>query len=305
MKKIYLIAVTMIVALCVLTVPALALETETNVGTEESVSEILTEAISESATEAISEVLTEEELEILLEDEGIFSIVCDAVSGRISVEEAVIALAKQKGLTADKAEALIEKALELGDAYLAKLPFWDSVKASIHKNLEFWIMAMIGAVAVFAVIAGAMLLVVKVARPITRIDFGTNEVAGETKQNKAAISQALGEMMQALDHALSEEKVLLAAFAERDKRHEDLEKKLKEKLSENSELKRNLLDSEMYILQILKLIYSRTDLTLTDKSVLDLWTAKAEESLKKKMAEETLQKHQEMKDILKGDGENG
>ena len=47
------------------------------------------------------------------------------------------------------------------------------------------------------------------------------------------------------------------------------------------------------------------DLTLTDKSVLDLWTAKAEESLKKKMAEETLQKHQEMKDILKGDGENG
>ena len=58
-------------------------------------------------------------------------------------------------------------------------------------------------------------------------------------------------------------------------------------------------------MQILKLIYSRTYLTLTDKSVLDLWTAKAEESLKKTMAEETLQKHQEMKDILKGDGENG
>jgi hypothetical protein len=51
----------------------------------------------------------------------------------------------------------------------------------------------------------------------------------------------------------------------------------------------------------LKLIYSRTDLTLADKSVLDLWTATSEVILGEQMSEEDALKLEEMKTILKGE----
>ena len=64
------------------------------------------------------------------------------------------------------------------------------------------------------------------------------------------------------------------------------------------------LTHQSFILQSLKLIYSRTDLTLADKSVLDLWSATAEVLIEEGLGEEDKAKLADVNKILKGDAGN-
>ena len=237
-------------------------------------------------------------------DEMIESIVDGVRDGALSPKDAILMVAEIAGMTRDKAEELINKAISAGDAYLQDTTWWEGIRAKVLENLEFFVICIVAGSAILAIVGGAALLYIKVLRPIRNIDYGTSAVAKDSVDIKEAISQALEKLNGDIISALKSGELTRAELLDRDTKHSELEAQLMGALQENADLKRGMVDSEMYILQILKLIYSRTDLTLTDKSVLDMWIAKAESALQSNMDEGDIQKHDEMKEILKGEEGN-
>lgn len=303
MKRIFAIFITVTICLLILTLGVGATEIDPT-DTTEAITEAIesTEAASVTETEAVTEAETETESGT---DEVIAGIVEDVEAGRMTAKEAILKIAEVAGIDREQAEELIGSAIELGDAYLKDMPIWERMKASISENLEFWIAVLVAGSAIIAIVGGALMLVIKVARPIERVDYNTESTLKDSAENKKAISQTLANLLEKMQVTLDEDAKMKRELAERDTRHQENEEKLEAVLAENAELKRGMIDSEMYIMQILKLIYSRTDLTLTDKSVLDLWMAKAEASLKDKMTAEDILRHKELQGILKGERDNG
>lgn len=303
MKRIFAIFITVTICLLILTLGVGATEIDTT-DTTEAITEAIesTEAESVTETEAVTEMEAETESGT---DEVIAGIVEDVEAGRMTAKEAILKIAEVAGIDREQAEELIGSAIELGDAYLKDMPIWERMKASISENLEFWIVVLVAGSAIIAILGGALMLVIKVARPIERVDYNTESTLKDSAENKKAISQTLANLLEKMQFTLDEDAKMKRELAERDTRHQENEEKLAAVLAENAELKRGMIDSEMYIMQILKLIYSRTDLTLTDKSVLDLWMAKAEASLKDKMTAEDILRHKELQGILKGERDNG
>ena len=260
-----------------------------------------TETVAETVTETVTEVETVDPDEV---DEMIESIVDGVRDGALSPKDAILMVAEIAGMTRDKAEELINKAISAGDAYLQDTTWWEGIRAKVLENLEFFVICIVAGSAILAIVGGAALLYIKVLRPIRNIDYGTSAVAKDSVDIKEAISQALEKLNEDIMSALKSGELTRAELLDRDTKHSELEAQLMGALQENADLKRGMVDSEMYILQILKLIYSRTDLTLTDKSVLDMWITKAECALQSNMDEGNIQKHDEMKEILKGEEGN-
>lgn len=233
--------------------------------------------------------------------EMIDTIIGGVKDGALSMKDAILMVSEIAGMSKAEAEDLINKAISVGDSYLQDTTWWEGAKEKVMENLEFFTVCLIVFVDVLAIIAGAAILVIKIKRPINNIDYGTAQVAKDSTENKNAISQTLEILKADITSALNIGETARTEMLDREEKHVVLEEQLLKALQENAELKRGMLNTQAFILQILKLIYSRTDLTLADKSVLDLWTATSEVILGEQMSEEDALKLEEMKTILKGE----
>ena len=251
-----------------------------------------------SEQESITEVLTEIESEIEIGGEqDIGGVIDDIKEGKTSLTEAVILVAEKARISVQDAEYLLERALAAGDAVLGEKDGWTSFKASIEENREFWVVVILCVASLITILFGAAMFILKVKKSLDKIDIGTNKVQNDSEKIKNDNSQTLENLTKMVEEALREDEILKTELVAKNEKIAELERT-------NEELRRGMLDAEMYTLRILKLIYSRTNLPLADKSVLDLWHAQAESSLKSKMTDEDVAKHEEMKKLLKGGGKS-
>ncbi len=254
MKKVFLIFAIVTVIFC-MTLSCLATDTETATVTEEV---------------ALEEIVEE------LED------------GSITLADAIMALAEKAGMTREEAEQLIESALLWGDNNLSERAWWEKIRASIAENTEFWVMSLLAAVAIVSIIGGAITLFIGVQKRIKRIEYGTGRVMSDSDSNKEAISQTLGTLKE------SYEKMCVALVEiENEKLKKDdviisLQEELKGLESKLEKTNKRMLQAELYNTQAHKLTLERSNLPMSDKSILSLWFAKAEDSLKSEMSESDL-----------------
>lgn len=237
-------------------------------------------------------------------DDMIESVVAGVKDGALSPKDAFLMVAEIAGMTRAEAEELINKAISAGDTYLQDTNWWEDARAKVLENLEFVVICLVAISAILAIFGGAALLVIKLVRPIRNIDYGTSKVAAESEENKNVISQTLENLSETVTTALQSGDLTRAALLERDAQHTELEERLMQSLAKDAEMKRIILNTQSFILQSLKLIYSRTDLTLADKSVLDLWSATAEVLIEEGLGEEDKAKLADVNKILKGDAGN-
>lgn len=245
----------------------------------------------------------EEEVDTVAPDEiddMIESVVAGVKDGALSMKDAILMVSEIAGMSKAKAEDLINKAISVGDSYLQDTGWWEGAKEKVMENLGFFTVCLIAFVDVLAIIV----LVIKIKRSINNIDYGTAQVAKDSTDNKNAISQTLENLSETVTAALQSGDLTRVALIERDAQHTELEERLMQSLAKDAEMKRIILNTQSFILQSLKLIYSRTDLTLADKSVLDLWSATAEVLIEEGLGEEDKAKLADVNKILKGDANN-
>jgi hypothetical protein len=243
----------------------------------------------------------EEETDELL----IGSVAEDVVNGNISITDAIVFVSSKLGISVTDAEYLIEKAIEAGDLVLEGKEGWELFKIEIENNREFWTVVALCIISIFTIIFGVIMFILEVKKPVERMEIGTERAHNNSKvmmdknsqtlENiSVQVSDTLNKLEKKVDESLEEDKLLKAEL-------EDKNKKITELEVTNEELKRGLLDVGMYTLQMLELIYSRTNLPLSDRSLLDLWKARAEATIKSRMTAEDLSKHEEMTTLLGGD----
>lgn len=254
MKRVFLIFAVVAVIFC-MTLSCLATDTETVVVTEEV---------------ALEEIV--EELE----------------GGSITVQDAILLLAEKAGMTKAEAEKLIESALIWGDDNLSEQAWWDKIRASVEENTEFWVMCLLAAVAIASIIGGAVTLFVGVQKRIKRIEYGTGRVMADSDGNREAISQTLGTLKEAYEKMCAKVVDIEQEKLKKDDVIISLQEELKGLKSKLEKTNKRMLQAELYNTQAHKLTLERSNLPMSDKSVLSLWFAKAEDSLKSEMSENDL-----------------
>jgi hypothetical protein len=223
-------------------------------------------------------------------------IIEDVEQGNLTVDAAIDKLSEKSGMTKEQAEDIINDVLALGDKYLGEYKWWEDTSVKIDENRRTLVQIILDIASVSSIVLGAVVLFFE-GKKINRIEYGTGKVVGDSAKMNNAISQTIVTLNKQVVEVLDDFKIIKQWLEEKDKKISELE-------IHNSELESGMLDVEMYILQMLKLIYSRTNLTLTDKSLLDLWQAKAESDLKDKMSPEGIKKHEEMIAMLKESGDS-
>lgn len=279
MKRVFgLVIISAIIAIAVFSAGATDTYITEELTGEESLqtSENLTEALTEAAAVSV---------------ENLEGVINDYESGKISLSEAITVLAEKSGISREEAEAIIDRALAWGDEHLNDTEWWGSTSEVIRENKEFWVVVILAIACIVAIIFGGITLFAGVVKKVNRIEYGTGTVLKDSGDNKAAISQTLGILAEKVNGVIANYNEIKTALEEKDK-------KLSEQEAHIASLESGMLDAEMYNLQIQKLIYSRTNLPLTDKSLLDLWYAKAEDSLKKRMTSEDIARHEEIASML-------
>lgn len=254
MKKIFLIFSIIAIIFC-MTLSCLATDTE---------------------TVAVTEEVALEEIEEGLEE------------GSITLSDAIMALAEKAGMTKEEAEQLIESALIWGDSNLSERAWWEKIRASVQENTEFWVMALLAVVAIASIIGGAVTLFIGVQKRVKRIEYGTGRVMKDSDSNKEAISQTLGTLKDSYEKMCA---TLVEIENEKLKKDDviiSLQEELKGLKSKLEKTNKRMLQAELYNTQAHKLTLERSNLPMTDKSILSLWFAKAEDSLKSEMSESDL-----------------
>lgn len=234
-------------------------------------------------TEAATKVALEVTEEIALEE-----IVEELEDGSITVQDAILMLAEKAGMTKAEAEQLIESALIWGDSNLSERAWWDKIRASVEENTEFWVMCLLAAVAIASIIGGAVTLFIGVQKRIKRIEYGTGRVMADSDGNREAISQTLGTLKDSYEKMCAR---LVEIEEEKLKKDEviiSLQEELKGLKSKLEKTNKRMLQAELYNTQAHKLTLERSNLPMSDKSILSLWFAKAEDSLKSEMSESDL-----------------
>ena len=252
-------------------------------------------------TASTSELVMEERTEAIAEPEeasavDLAEIIEDVEQGNLTVDAAIDKLSEKSGMTKEQAEDIINDVLALGDKYLGEYKWWEDTSVKIDENRRTLVLIILAIASVSSIVLGAVVLYFE-GKKINRIEYGTGKVVGDSAKMNKAISQTIVTLNKQVVEVLDDFKIIKQWLEEKDKKISELE-------IHNSELESGMLDVEMYILQMLKLIYSRTNLTLTDKSLLDLWQAKAESDLKGKMSPEGIKKHEEMIAMLKESGDS-
>jgi DNA replicative helicase MCM subunit Mcm2 (Cdc46/Mcm family) len=237
---------------------------------------------SGTATE-ITEAISETTIEISDEDaEDIIGIIENSESRG----DAILAVAEKIGISAEEAEGIIDTFIALGDKYFGESSTWAKFKNSLQEDKQFWISVFVAGAAVIAIIAFGFILLAKTNPTMRKAMFGMEE---SVKINKA-IAQANSQTLENIEKNFNEmsQKMLEMSGQLLEKKETiiALQEELKVLKQAQEKMSRRMLKAEMYDLQAHKLTLARSNLPMTDKSALDLWFARAEESLKEELGGE-------------------
>lgn len=292
MKKIIYVITTLVLLLCIL-VPVSATESIIEADAVETEAVIETGAGTTLDSEAVSEIVG-----ALEGDRG----------------AAIIRLAERLGISLDEAEDIINAVLEVGDEELGDNKYWIAFRTDVQEDMQYWATAIVLIFAALVIAGGIFVLAGKTNPTVRKVAYILNDVVNTFKTGAEEQSQTIGKMREEQAAALEEIRNAAKAAAEKEAKFEEIVKQKDaeivtlvehiEALEEANERERkNMLCAEMYNLQALKLTLSRTNLPLADKAVIDLWFARAEESLKSDMDPEDIDKIAAMSAVLPG-GQN-
>lgn len=297
-KTIYYIVIVMLV-LAVLLLPISASESMTESVTEietESASEIVTELTSEGASEALTEAISI--------DEDAASEIIGIIEDSGSKTQAILEIAEKLGITYEEAEDVLDTFLEVGDKYLGENKIWIGFKRDVQENLQFWVIVVVCALSVLTIIVMIFIQVAKTNPMMRKSMFGMDKALGYTEKTSNAILQTLGEIKSLHAEATEKEAVYQKIIAEKEDNILKLEEKIKRLEEESKKEKRNMVLTESYIFQILKLICARTNLPISDRAAIDLWKAKGIELLKEELSADDIAKLDSIAAIIeKGDAD--
>ena len=262
MKKIFICLITFVI-LFALTVPVMA--------TESSTATDMTEAMSETSIE-ISEDDAEDIIGIIETSE--------------SRGDAILALAEKIGISAEEAEGIIDTFIALGDKYFGESSTWAKFKTSLQEDKQFWISVFVAGAAVIAIIAFGFILLAKTNPTMRKAMFGMEESVKINKTIAQANSQTLENIEKNFADMSQKMLKMSGQLLEKKETIIALQEELKVLKQAQEKMARRMLKAEMYDLQAHKLTLARSNLPMTDKSALELWFARAEESLKEELGGE-------------------
>lgn len=262
MKKIFICLITFVM-LFALTVPVFA--TESGTATE------ITEAISETSIE-----ISEDDAENII---GI-------IETSESRGDAILAVAEKIGISAEEAEGIIDTFIALGDKYFGESSTWAKFKNSLQEDKPFWISVFVAGAAVIAIIAFGLILLAKTNPTMRKAMFGMEESVKINKTIAQANSQTLENIEKNFADMSQKMLEMSGQLLEKKETIIALQEELKVLKQAQEKMARRMLKAEMYDLQAHKLTLARSNLPMTDKSALDLWFARAEESLNEELGGE-------------------
>ena len=281
MKKIYFI-LTVIMIFALLTVGVSATEGESAVWTEtsgKSEAESFTVSETGSEGESVTEYETGSETDILIggdvEGETVFT------ENEQTLSEAILAVAEELGISFEEAEALVAKAIMLGDKYLSDSDLWAAVAKDIGDHPAKWVLI----AAVFLLILFLIGLLIKrvlndavsLQRTKIAIEGISKALFGDEDGDGTSIKAMIAEKNEQIE-------TLKAENAEQQKRIASLEKKATQlaeaikglietvgKVESNSDTSLKL--SEETALQILQLLNIAMDrkVPITTAEARQIW----------------------------------
>lgn len=259
-----------------------------------------TELESITETDAI-ETLPEETSPVVELDSEEASEVVEIIEENDNKTEAIVALAEKLGISLDAAENIINSMIEVGDEYLGENQYWLAFKTDIQEDMQFWTTAIVLIVAVIAIIGAIFVLLGKTNPGMQKLTYIAEESVAAIKSDAKANSQTLEEIKKAVADSIAREDGYKQIIAEKDDKIIELAAKIEALETAEQSERKNMLCAELYNLQALKLTLSRTNLPLTDKSAIELWFTKAEESLKSEMNKTDVESVEKMAEILPED----
>lgn len=300
MKKIFCYILSMMIILSALTLPIWATEAAT-----ENITGTSSEIATESATEIVSDTVTESATAGMTIDEEAASEIVGIIEGSGSKTQAIIDIAERLGVTYEEAEELLNAMLAAGDKYLGENELWIGFKRDIQENLQFWVIVIMCALAVLAIAGMIVVQLVKTNPTMRRSMRGTKEALAICETTQSQNSQTLTNLEKIWIKSVEKEAIYRELIEEK----EDIILRLEEKivnLESSAECERkHMVLSEAYVLQILKLIYSRTPLPVSDRAAMDLWNARAMEILKNDLPDEDVAKLDSLAAVIEKGGADG
>ena len=217
--------------------------------------------------------------------------VIDALEGATNKTEAIFAVAQKLGVTTDEAEKIVNSVIEYGDEYFGDASWWSTLKSDVRENMTFWVTVIVAIAAILAIAGGVFVLIGKINPTMRRALFGVEDVLKTAKAQSTDVSATLNSIKESA-------KVAFDLLADKSVVIEALTEEIKQLYTANEKERKSMVAAELYNLQILKLICSRTALPLADKAAVDLWYTKAIDSLKSELSPEDIEKMESIAAVL-------
>ena len=294
MKKIILYIAILSLVLCAAVVTVSATETEL-VDTVE-ITETIGDMITEAATEATTETdITDESVIIDAEDA---SEIIDIIENSDNRSDVVLAIISKYGCTPEEAEEMLDTFIALGDKYLGENSNWIGFKKDVQENTQFWIVVIMGSVAILAIVGGTFVLLGKTNPTMRRAMFGMSESLkisdGMTNKNSQTLEEMKGLYKETMDKLVEYK----AAIKDKDDEILALNRHIETLKTAIKKERSNMLYAEMYNLRMLKLIIDRTTMPVADKSTIDHWYEMGIDAIKEELSPEDAEKADAMLETL-------
>lgn len=281
MKKTLLIVVAVLAILAVVV-------TVFNVGATDAENPAIEQTEVSTAELEATEALPESETP-LIDSEAVDEIV-SIFEQADSKPEAIIALAEKLGITTEEAEALINAVIVVGDETFGDNDWWVVFKQNVQEDMQFWAIAIVVIIAALSIFCGIFVLLAKTNPTMKKTLWKMTQMRQDTEIMSTNISETLVNLKDQYAVALEKEAFFEQLLAEKEEKIAELTSKIKD-IEEAGETDRlNMLNAEMYILRMIKLICDRTAMPLTDKATIDLFYTKGIESLTSGLTEEDIDK---------------
>ena len=241
-------------------------------------------AVESEATEALPESDTP-----LINSEAIDEIV-SIFEQSDSKPEAIIALAEKLGITTEEAEALINAVIVVGDETFGETDWWVVFKQSVQEDMQFWAVVIVVVIAAITILCGIFVLLAKTNPTMKKTLWKMTQIGKDAETMSANISETLVNLEKQYAAALEKEELFEQLLEKKEETIAELTAKIKD-IEEAGETDRlNMINAEMYILRMIKLICDRTAMPITDKATIDLFYTKGIDALSSGLTDEDVDK---------------
>lgn len=268
MKKIICFVMVGVMMIFMTAVTVSATESTTEIETVETVVETVEE--TEGATEA------ETTITINKEDA---SEIMDLIENSEDKSSVILALIDKYGCSEEDAEEILQMFVALGDKYLDSNEIWVGFKKDIQEDTQFWIMVIMCVVTAITIILGVFVLLCKTNPTMRRAMLGMVDTIKLVREHVEASLQTLGDMRNDVAN-LKEE------LAQKEETILSLTKQMADKEASSELERKRMLVAAVYNLCMMKLLFDRMALPISDKSMVDHWYAKGVGPIKNGLNEE-------------------